>query len=139
MPQTPSFFIPRGLSLYNRLAGQRFSLRSGAASATQPVGRPQRMVLHPEIVIEYFNESVPLDVWGTFRGYQWDFWGKHGNWEFRLSETADVLPEAMAPDEGFALNGTYPHSGEWPAALSGPDAEAIIKDCFNQYLAARQS
>ena len=37
--QQPSSFMPRGLSLYNRLVGQRLSLRSGAASATQPVGR----------------------------------------------------------------------------------------------------
>ena len=41
MPQTPSFFIPREVLLYNLLAGQRLSLRSGAASATQPVGRTQ--------------------------------------------------------------------------------------------------
>lgn len=40
MPQTPSFFIQRGHSLYNFPAGQRLSLRSGAASATQPVSRP---------------------------------------------------------------------------------------------------
>jgi len=39
MPQTPSFFTRRGLTLYNLLVGQRFSLRFGAASATQPVGR----------------------------------------------------------------------------------------------------
>ncbi len=39
MPQTPSFFIQHGLLLYNRLVGQRLSLRSEAASATQPVGR----------------------------------------------------------------------------------------------------
>jgi hypothetical protein len=38
MPQTPSFFLQRGLSLYDHLAGQRLSLRSGATSATQPVG-----------------------------------------------------------------------------------------------------
>ena len=38
MPQTLSFFIQRGLPLYNRLDGQRLSLRSGAASATHPLG-----------------------------------------------------------------------------------------------------
>ena len=37
MPQTPSFLIPRGLALYNCFVGQRLSLRSRAASATQPV------------------------------------------------------------------------------------------------------
>jgi hypothetical protein len=39
MPQTPSLFIPRGLLLYNLLAGQRLPLRRGAAAATLPVGR----------------------------------------------------------------------------------------------------
>jgi len=39
MPQTPSFFIQRGCLLYNLLAGQRLSLRWGAASATLPVRR----------------------------------------------------------------------------------------------------
>ena len=50
MPQTPSFFNQRGLSLYNRLVGQRLSLRSGAASATQPVGQlnePMVQTGHP--------------------------------------------------------------------------------------------
>ncbi len=36
MPQTPFCLKQRGLVLHNRLVGQRLSLRSGAASATQP-------------------------------------------------------------------------------------------------------
>lgn len=43
MPNTPSLFIPRGVSLYNRLAGQRLSLRLGATSATEPVRRSKQM------------------------------------------------------------------------------------------------
>ncbi len=51
MPQTPSFFIQRGLSLYTCLAGQRLSLRSGAAAATQPVVRPRPIQCKPFVVI----------------------------------------------------------------------------------------
>ena len=43
MPQAPSFFIRCGLSLYNRLVGQRLSLRSVAASATLPVVRAKKL------------------------------------------------------------------------------------------------
>lgn len=62
MPQTPSFFNPRRFWLYNRLAGQRFPLRSGAASATQPVGRPQFMKLaFDEFTVQVGDEAWTLD------------------------------------------------------------------------------
>ena len=57
MPQTPSFFIPNGLSLYNPLVGQRLSLRSEAAAATQPVGRTTDMNHPTEIVLTLANVS----------------------------------------------------------------------------------
>ena len=37
MPQTPSFFIPRGVLLYNSLAGQRLSLRWGRRRPHNPL------------------------------------------------------------------------------------------------------
>ena len=40
MPQTPSFFRQCGLSLYDLLAGQRLSLRSGRRRPDFPLGGP---------------------------------------------------------------------------------------------------
>jgi hypothetical protein len=71
MPQTPSFFIQRGLWLYNRLAGQRLSLRCGAAAATLPVGRTNRMTR--QILVAAVSGTVPgitLVAFAFMTGYE---------------------------------------------------------------------
>jgi acyl carrier protein len=60
MPQTPSFFIPRGVLLYNLLAGRFFSLRRGAASATPSVSRSKNEVTVSSRTPEGFPSHCPL-------------------------------------------------------------------------------
>jgi hypothetical protein len=85
-----------------------------------------------ELTVQFRRVGPPTELWGTFRGFQWEFYAKYGNWEFHLTEQPGILPELMKPnDAGFLKSGTFKE-------MSLDDAEQIVRDCLCEYTARKE-
>lgn len=92
-------------------------------------------VLPENCKIEFSRFGSPTEFWGTLGTHQWDFWAKYGSWEFRLSESPAIMPEAMTPDNtGHFRNGKYGDPADQFRQMSEEEALSIIAQCFEEYL-----
>lgn len=92
-------------------------------------------VLPENCEIEFKRIGSPTEFWGTLGDVQWDFWAKYGGWEFRLSESPEILPEGMTPaDPGHFRNGEFGDPTDQFRQMSEEEALSIIAQCFNDYL-----
>ena len=116
MPQTPSFFIPRRLLLYNLLAGQRLSLRSGAASATQP-GEPGLRACSPSADGRRRFGSVRRFAVHTTFGHGHVCWTGRGGFPAAAGHQADGRSAHRLPRMAGCLGDSGSPRGEKPDPL----------------------
>ena len=93
----------------------------------------------PEIELfgQFYTSQSPVQAWGTVRGREFYFRSRHEHWDFAVSETPDVDPGDIFPDDNrarmFVREGPY-GQGKFAASYMPLDVAAqIIERCAQEY------